>query len=97
MADIDLSVVPGTFQQLLHHGNAALQQRDIALRGKIELIDHLLHLAAQARRKEFRRCLLYLEHNDQIEHRTDENAALLAKLLSNPETAALLKALAKTI
>lgn len=28
---------------------------------------------------------------------TDENAALLAKLLSNPETAALLKALAKTL
>lgn len=28
---------------------------------------------------------------------TDENAALLTKLLSNPETAALLKALAKTI
>lgn len=31
------------------------------------------------------------------ENSTDENAALLTKLLSNPETAALLKALAKTI
>lgn len=38
-----------------------------------------------------------VEEEKPAENRTDENAALLAKLLSNPETAALLKALAKTI
>ncbi len=32
-----------------------------------------------------------------IEKAEDENAVLIAKLLSNPETAALLKALAKSI
>ena len=37
------------------------------------------------------------EEEKPAENSTDENAALLAKLLSNPETAALLKALAKTI
>ena len=34
---------------------------------------------------------------ESITNNTDENSALLAKLLSNPETAALLKALAKTL
>lgn len=38
-----------------------------------------------------------VEEEKPAENSTDENAALLAKLLSNPETAALLKALAKTI
>lgn len=38
-----------------------------------------------------------VEKEKPAENSTDENAALLAKLLSNPETAALLKALAKTI
>lgn len=37
------------------------------------------------------------EEEKPAKNSTDENAALLAKLLSNPETAALLKALAKTI
>lgn len=37
------------------------------------------------------------EEEKPAENSTDKNAALLAKLLSNPETAALLKALAKTI
>lgn len=37
------------------------------------------------------------EEEKPAENSSDENAALLAKLLSNPETAALLKALAKTI
>ena len=38
-----------------------------------------------------------VEKEKPAENSTDENAALLTKLLSNPETAALLKALAKTI
>lgn len=38
-----------------------------------------------------------VEEEKPAENSADENAALLAKLLSNPETAALLKALAKTI
>ena len=38
-----------------------------------------------------------VEEEKPAENSTDENAALLVKLLSNPETAALLKALAKTI
>ena len=38
-----------------------------------------------------------VEEEKPAENSSDENAALLAKLLSNPETAALLKALAKTI
>ena len=38
-----------------------------------------------------------VEEEKTVENSADENAALLAKLLSNPETAALLKALAKTI
>ena len=37
------------------------------------------------------------EEEKPVENSADENAALLAKLLSNPDTAALLKALAKTI
>ena len=38
-----------------------------------------------------------VEEEKPAENSADENAALLAKLLSNPDTAALLKALAKTI
>ena len=38
-----------------------------------------------------------VEEEKPVENSADENAALLAKLLSNPDTAALLKALAKTI
>ena len=37
-----------------------------------------------------------VEEEKSVENSTDENAALLARLLSNPETAALLKALANT-
>ena len=42
-------------------------------------------------------CNSEVEEEKPDENSMDENAALLAKLLSNPETAALLKALAKTI
>lgn len=38
-----------------------------------------------------------VEEEKTVENSADENAALLAKLLSNPDTAALSKALAKTI
>ena len=38
-----------------------------------------------------------VEEEKPVENSADENAALLAKLLSNPDTAALIKALAKTI
>ena len=38
-----------------------------------------------------------VEKEKSVENSTDEKSALLARLLSNPETAALLKALAKTI
>ena len=38
-----------------------------------------------------------VEEEKPAENSTDKNAALLARLLSNPDTAALLKALAKTI
>lgn len=37
------------------------------------------------------------EEEKPAENSTDENAALLAKLLANPETASLLKALAKNL
>jgi phage integrase family len=37
------------------------------------------------------------EEENSADNSVEENASLIAKLLSNPETAALLKALAKTI
>ena len=53
----------------------------------VELLDPMAEVQEESK----------VEEEKPAENSTDENAALLAKLLSNPETAALLKALAKTI
>ena len=52
----------------------------------VELLDPMAEVQKESKVEE-----------EPVENSADENAALLAKLLSNPETAALLKALAKTI
>ena len=53
----------------------------------VELLDPMAEVQEESK----------VEEEKPAENSTDENAALLVKLLSNPETAALLKALAKTI
>lgn len=53
----------------------------------VELLDPMAEVQNECEVKE----------EKSAENSSDENAALLSKLLSNPETAALLKALAKTI
>ena len=53
----------------------------------VELLDPMAEVQEESK----------VEEEKPAEKSTDENAALLVKLLSNPETAALLKALAKTI
>ena len=53
----------------------------------VELLDPMAEVQKESK----------VEEEKPAENSTDENAVLLAKLLSNPETAALLKALAKTI
>lgn len=52
----------------------------------VELLDPMAEVQKESKVEE-----------EPVENSADENAALLAKLLSNPDTAALLKALAKTI
>ena len=56
-------------------------------RSSVELLDPMAEVQKESE----------VEKEKPAENSTDENAALLTKLLSNPETAALLKALAKTI
>ena len=53
----------------------------------VELLDPMAEVQNECEVKE----------EKSAENSSEENAALLSKLLSNPETAALLKALAKTI
>ena len=53
----------------------------------VELLDPMAEVQEESK----------VEEEKPAENSADENAALLAKLLSNPDTAALLKALAKTI
>lgn len=64
-----------------------LQCPSLKLRSLFELLDPMAEVQKESE----------VEKEKPAENSTDENAALLTKLLSNPETAALLKALAKTI
>ena len=53
----------------------------------VELLDQMAAVQTESK----------VEKEKSVENSTDENSALLARLLSNPEKASLLKALAKTI